>query len=252
MNQLATITRPAGPAPAALSDPAGHPHALALFRLGDDDRIDRRVAGRALRVASLSESAASGHWFAIAFDASLLAAAEAAHGVRFEPLPEITDPEAHTLAAMIHAATGGETAPDPELLGSLRHVLLWRLLMLPARGRRQGEARGGLAPWQARRTTRHLAAHIDRRVPLGELATIARLSPFHFSRAFARTVGMPPHRYHLHLRMERACTLLARSEMRIIEIALAVGYETPQALARVFVQQHGITPSEWRRRHREG
>ena len=68
-------------------------------------------------------------------------------------------------------------------------------------------------------------------------------------RAFARTMGMPPYRYHQRLRIARAAELLATSDMRIIEIALAVGYETPQALARVFVQQHAMTPSEWRRRH---
>jgi len=60
---------------------------------------------------------------------------------------------------------------------------------------------------------------------------------------------MPPYRYQQALRIERAAELLATSDLRIIEIALAVGYETPQALARVFVQQHGMTPSEWRRRH---
>jgi AraC family transcriptional regulator len=252
MNLIATIPRPASPASGGPTAQEERPHAVALFRLGESEGIDRRVAGRALRVASLHAENESGHWFAIPFDAPLLSAAEAAHAVRFEPLPEITDPEAHTLAAMIHSLSSGEAAPDPILLGSLRHVLLWRLLMLSAKARRQGEARGGLAPWQARRTTRYLEAHVERRVPLGELAAIARLSPFHFARAFTRTVGMPPHRYHLRLRMERACTLLARSEMRIIDVALAVGYETPQALARVFVQQHGMTPSEWRRRHTQG
>lgn len=253
MNQLATIPRPASPAPEALRarpDPSCEgPHAIALFRIREGEGIDRRVAGRALRAGSIAPEAPGSHWFAISFEAPLLAAAEAAHGVRFEPLDAITDPEAYTLAAMIHSLSASDAAPDPMLLGSLRNVLLWRLLMLTAKARRQGDARGGLAPWQARRTAAFLAANIERRVPLGELAAIARLSPFHFTRAFARTMGMPPYRYQQHLRIARAAELLATSEMRIIEIALEVGYETPQALARVFVKQHGMTPSEWRRCH---
>ncbi|MCL9998729.1 MAG: AraC family transcriptional regulator [Erythrobacter sp.] len=256
MTQLATIpiphSTPLRPAPAGrapLPDATCRDHALALFRVSGAEGIDRRVAGRALRVAGPPAPAGGDNWFAIAFDAAFLKAAETAHGMRFEPLPAITDPEAHTLAAMIRALSAGETAPDPLLFDSLRHVLLWRLLTLSGEHRQQGAARGGLAPWQARRTTAFLAANIERRVQLGELAAIARLSPFHFARAFARTMGMPPYRYQQALRIERAAELLATSEMRIIEIALAVGYETPQALARVFVQQHGVTPSEWRRRH---
>lgn len=251
---LGPIPRPVPGSPAAAGRAAlpvatCRDHALALFRVSGTDGIDRRVAGRALRVAGPPAPTEGENWFAIAFDASALAAAEAAHGMRFEPLPAITDPEAHTLAAMIHTLASGDAAPDPLLLESLRHVLLWRLLMLSGERRQQGAARGGLAPWQARRTAAFLAANIERRVPLGELAAIARLSPFHFARAFARTMGMPPYRYQQALRIERAAELLRASDMRIIEIALAVGYETPQALARVFVQQHGMTPSEWRRRH---
>jgi AraC family transcriptional regulator len=86
-------------------------------------------------------------------------------------------------------------------------------------------------------------------VALDELAAIAKLSPFHFARAFAKTLGMPPYRYQQKLRMERACDLLARSDLRIIDIALAVGYESPQALARVFMRTYGVAPSQWRRRN---
>lgn len=257
MNQLATIPRTGSiarnAAPPSRAIPllgaADHQNAVALFRIGEADRIDRRAGARALRTASAPDEAAAEGWFGVHFDAPLVAAAEAAHGVRFEALPEITDPETHALAAIIHTLSTSEAEPDPQLLEALRHVLLWRLLMLAGQRQRQGEARGGLAPWQARRTADFLAANIERRVPLGELAAIARLSPFHFARAFARTMGMPPYRYQQKLRIARAAELLADSDMRIIEIALAVGYETPQALARVFVQQHGVTPSEWRRQH---
>lgn len=271
MNQLVTIPRPGSIAPAAglpASRPArsDRPHALALFRINAAAGIDRRVAARALRTSALPASlrAPSGQdsdgWLRIHFDADCLAAAEAAHGLRLETVPDISDRETYALAAMIFAHVSHHAEPEPLVLQSLGHVLLWRLMQLgtarpscqPEPAPRGAPVRGGLAAWQVRRTTQHLAANTGRRVPLAELAAIARLSPFHFARAFTRTVGMPPHRYHLQLRMERACTLLARSDMRIIEIALAVGYETPQALARVFVQQHGITPSAWRRRHAQG
>jgi AraC family transcriptional regulator len=46
-------------------------------------------------------------------------------------------------------------------------------------------ARGGLAPWQLRRVTGHMQAHLDRDVTLAELSVLVGLSPYHFCRAFA-------------------------------------------------------------------
>ena len=56
--------------------------------------------------------------------------------------------------------------------------------------------RGGLAPWQVRRTTEYLRDNLARDVTLSELAAVAKLSPFHFARAFKASLGMPPHVFH--------------------------------------------------------
>ncbi|MFO6448378.1 helix-turn-helix domain-containing protein [Erythrobacter sp. NE805] len=239
--------------------------AVALFRVGGPARIDRRIHGQSARasyrvgegtlLAAGTDSwwavdeATSANWFHVHFDRALVASAEATHRLRLETVPSISDASVTALVNMIYELVSYTEEPDPLLWQSLGQALLWRLLLLTGKAREPDLARGGLAPWQARRTTEYIADNLDRRVTLEELATVARLSPFHFARAFARTVGMPPYRYQRKLRMEKACELLATSGMRIIDIALAVGYESPQALARVFQAAHGVTPSEWRRRH---
>ncbi len=105
---------------------------------------------------------------------------------------------------------------------------------------------GGLAGWQVRRVTEYLNDHLAEPVSLQELAGLVRLSPYHFARTFKLSTGLPPHRYHTIRRVEKAKELLEHTELTITEIAHAVGYATPQALARVFRSSVGCAPSEWR------
>ncbi|WP_285712936.1 AraC family transcriptional regulator [Erythrobacter oryzae] len=193
-----------------------------------------------------------GGWFHINFSPAALDRLADGAGGALTTIPFVSDPAIAAVAQMFFDLAGSGEAPGPLLWQSLGHVLIWRLSRLGPAAQGKVLPRGGLAPWQVRRTTEYLADNLGRRVSLDELAAVARLSPFHFARAFTRSVGMPPYRYQRKLRIERACELLARSEMRIIDVALMVGYESPQALARVFTQAQGMTPSDWRRRHKGG
>ena len=111
----------------------------------------------------------------------------------------------------------------------------------------RARAVGGLAPWALRRCCEHLESHLAEEVELGELAALAKLSPFHFARMFKASTGLPPHAYQRRLRCERAQALLRETDLPVTEIALAVGYATPQAFARMFLAETGTTPSAWRR-----
>jgi AraC family transcriptional regulator len=108
-------------------------------------------------------------------------------------------------------------------------------------------ARGGLAPWQIRRVVELLSADPAVEHPLASLAELVRLSPFHFSRAFKKSLGVPPHAYQMKLRVERAKLLLTSTSQSVTQIAHEVGYESSQALARAFLRQVGATPSQFRR-----
>ena len=240
-------------------------HAVTLFRIGTQGEVDRRITGTPERATYrpgegcllapgtdswwTTEDSNNAGWFHIHFAHDLITEVEGVHNATLETVPVVADRHVFWLVLQFFNLAGQKDEPEPLLWQSLGQVLLWQLLMLTAQKRGRDPTRGGLAPWQARRTTEYLADNIERRVTLDELAAIARLSPFHFARAFAKTVGMPPYRYQQKLRLERACELLARSDMRIIDIALAVGYESPQALARVFTQAYGVAPSQWRRQH---
>ncbi len=112
---------------------------------------------------------------------------------------------------------------------------------------RAGSGTGGLAMWQVRRATERIADMLSESISLEELAASVNLSPFHFSRAFKRSTGLPPHRYQLMLRIEKAKELLSTTQMSIAEVALAVGYDSPRALARLFARELKVSPNAFRR-----
>ena len=112
-------------------------------------------------------------------------------------------------------------------------------------------SRGGLAPWAERRCLELMRARLSDDISLDELADEARLSPYHFARMFKQSVGVPPRVYLTRLRMEKACELLEHTDLAIRDIALEVGYASNQVLARVFLKQMRISPSDYRRAVRD-
>lgn len=107
--------------------------------------------------------------------------------------------------------------------------------------------RGGLAAWQVRRAIEMIQANVGGEMTLPTLAAEVGLSPYHFARAFKTSTGKPPHAYQTGLRIERAKWLLEHSMLSVTEIALEVGYESSQALARLFQRSVGLSPSAYRR-----
>ena len=109
-----------------------------------------------------------------------------------------------------------------EALGT---VLLHEILRLnKGASRVEMTVKGGLAAWQQRIVTAYIEEHLSEQVSLATLARLARLSTFHFCRAFKQSFGVPPHRFHTTRRIERAKLMLAERKHSVTEIGLAVGF----------------------------
>ena len=90
------------------------------------------------------------------------------------------------------------------------------------------------------------ASHEDWPVP--RLARVSRVSAAHFARAFKQAFGVPPHRYLLTRRIERATALLRDSELSVTEIAFATGWQSLGTFGRTFHDVTGESPSALRAR----
>lgn len=86
--------------------------------------------------------------------------------------------------------------------------------------------------------------------PMQRLARISQVSEAHFARSFKRAFGLPPHRYLLTRRIERAQALLQDTDLPITEIALLTGWESLGSFGRTFRDVTGESPGECRARSR--
>jgi len=97
-----------------------------------------------------------------------------------------------------------------------------------------------------RRARDILQTRFNETVTLSELAAASHLSRFHLVRSFAEGLGLPPHAYQIHVRIERARELL-RKGMHSGQVASLVGFSDQSHFTRHFKKIMRVTPSEYAR-----
>ena len=129
------------------------------------------------------------------------------------------------------------------MLKSLAIVLMHELLHQNREASRaEAISRGSLAAWQKRKVASYIEEHLTEQISLTKMAELARLSPYHFCRAFKQSFGTPPHRYHIGRRVERAKLLLSHRSKSITEIGLDLGFSETSAFTSTFRKATGLTP----------
>jgi AraC-like DNA-binding protein len=160
---------------------------------------------------------------------------------------ELEDPVVPHLAACAMPALENPDQVSPLFIQHIALALGVHLMQRYGGVRVRESVNGTLAPWQLRRATELLRAHLDGDIPLTKLAAECNLSRSHFTRAFKRSTGMPPHRWLLARRVDKAKDLMRTTAQPLSEIALACGFSEQAHLTRVFSRFVGMTPSAWRR-----
>lgn len=92
-----------------------------------------------------------------------------------------------------------------------------------------------------------MAASFGESLRLRSMAASAEMSQFYFQRSFARTFGETPQEFLTRRRMEEARRLLARTDLPVTEVCLAVGYESLGTFSARFRERTGCAPTEYRR-----
>jgi transcriptional regulator GlxA family with amidase domain len=86
--------------------------------------------------------------------------------------------------------------------------------------------------------------------PVSRLAQVSAVSVAHFARSFKEAFGVPPHRYLLTRRIERAVALLRDTDLSVTEVAYRTGWRSLGTFGRIFRDITGENPTSLRQRER--
>jgi transcriptional regulator GlxA family with amidase domain len=111
-------------------------------------------------------------------------------------------------------------------------------------------SQGRLDDARLTRVLAHIEYHLAEAMTVADLAKVACLSVFHFTRAFAAAMDVPPHRYVNGRRIHSAKELIATGATSLSEIAFDCRFSSQSSFTRAFKRATGITPAEYRRRLR--
>ncbi|MEO6408212.1 MAG: AraC family transcriptional regulator [Burkholderiaceae bacterium] len=158
------------------------------------------------------------------------------------------DVELVTLGKQLLAGLELEGLPSRLQIESLAAQLALHLLRHHCtRAVSERRAASNLSPRKLQRVLDYIESSLRDDVALADLARLVAMSPGHFAHLFRHTTGLPPHRFVLERRIERAKSLLRDTELPITEIAQQVGCASHSHLSVMFHRDTGITPSDYRR-----
>jgi AraC family transcriptional regulator len=158
-------------------------------------------------------------------------------------LPHLRAVLAAVAAELASDGAGGSLAA--ESLGNLLAVHLIRHVLAPCRPERGRD--GTLPRGRLHAVVAYIEERLDAGPTLGQMAVVARLSPYHFARQFKSATGLPPHQYVILRRVERARQLLqAGTDLSLAEVALHAGFSDQSQFSRHFKRLVGVTPGQFR------
>lgn len=152
------------------------------------------------------------------------------------PLPQLTP----ILASAESARDAGDNGAFEEIVLRLSGAVA--ALLTPARRitfTARDECRVTLA-------ARRIEADADSKLTIAALAREAAMSPYHFLRTFRQVIGVTPHQYILHTRLNRAAVRLRAGEEPVATIAYDAGFNDLSTFNRRFRRLMGATPSDYR------
>jgi AraC family transcriptional regulator len=98
--------------------------------------------------------------------------------------------------------------------------------------------------WLARMNNamEYIETHLSEAIDYDQVARIACCSTYHFQRMFSFITNVPLAEYIRRRRLTLAAFELQNTGVKVLDIALKYGYESPEAFSRAFKKMHGVAP----------
>ncbi len=95
----------------------------------------------------------------------------------------------------------------------------------------------------------YMKDHLEQALTLEDIASSVGYSPSHFSALFSKRTSFAPMEYYNSLKIQRACSYLQFSTLKIKEIAFRLGYYDQFHFSKAFRGEMGLAPKEYRKRY---
>lgn len=128
-------------------------------------------------------------------------------------------------------------------------ALVWLLEEAPATAAEDASGKAHKEELRFRQMLSFIEAHLGDAIALGGIAESAHISISECLRCFRARTGTTPMQYVSEMRLEKSRDLLAKTDLKVTEIAALCGYTDPGYFARIFKKAEGMTASEYRRKH---
>ena len=155
------------------------------------------------------------------------------------------------LMQLIRVLEAEITAPGfaaPLLVESAARMIALLLARVDLQREAADSDRISLTSARLKRVLEHVEAHLGDDISLSELAAVACMSPFHFSRVFRRQTGNTPYQHVIQRRIARAMQLLAEQSMPLGDVARACGFSSQSHFTAAFTRAVGVAPGRFRGR----
>ncbi len=173
--------------------------------------------------------------------------AGAGRPAELRPVVGARSPAVAPLAALLHTGLADRTELGRLALESIGTALVAALVRDHTAGApRVPTGPAGLSRPQLARVVRHVEDRLDQPLTVAELAALAHVSEFHFSRLFRAATGASPHRYVLGRRVARARELLLGTDLPVAAVAARCGFADAGHLTRHTRRAFGTTPAALR------
>jgi AraC family transcriptional regulator len=165
-----------------------------------------------------------------------------------QPVAGLNVPELRSAMLTVDAELRAGGLGGPLMAESLATILTVHLIRHTTGAHRLplASADGVLPRRKLHTVIEYIMENLEGNPTLEQMASIARVSPYHFTRQFKATTGLPPYQYVIARRVERAQHLLRTDdELSLAEVALRAGFSDQSKFSFHFKRIVGVTPRQF-------
>lgn len=168
---------------------------------------------------------------------------------RFELRPNFEAQDRFISQAMLALADDVRAgSPAGRLYGeSLGTAIAAHLVQRFSDVRRLPEENAPVSFAMSRRVLEYVRENLQADLSLHDLAQLAQMDEYRFSRWFKQSTGLPPHQYILRQRIELAKSLLRNPAPPLAEVALRCGFGDQSHFSNTFHRMTNVSPGAYRK-----